>query len=160
MIEFVKGNIFDSNPDILVCTVNCVGVMGAGIALECKNRFPAYYYDYKSKCLREELKPGEIDIFVNSYQKFKFKEHEPLVIISAATKDHWKNKSEIEWVASCIKNLEDAFININEWLHYNTIAIPALGCSNGKLDWKDVKLLFEKSKMNELSKRILVYEPN
>ncbi len=166
MIKFVKGNLFDSNADILVCTINCVGVMGAGIAKEFKERYPAYYYDYKSKCASGHLVPGAIFDYHNLYcgkdLESYYKDGEPKYIISASTKDHWKDPSNLEWIDSILDMLRDSllvFAKIPPFNSFKSIAIPALGCSNGKLNWADVKPLMEKYLGDIEWLEIIVYEP-
>ena len=92
MIEFVTGNFFDYDADIRVNTVNCVGVMGAGVALMFKNKFPAMFNDYYRACKENKVAPGiphiweEVDLFSS------------LIIINFPTKVHWKNPSEYEYI--------------------------------------------------------------
>ena len=86
MIHYVSGSLFDKPYDAIVNAVNCVGVMGKGLALEFRNRYPDNYKDYRAICLKHGLQPGRLHIthFPN----------EP-IIINFATKDHWKNPSEL-----------------------------------------------------------------
>lgn len=122
-ITIKHGSIFDSAAEVLVCPVNCVGVMGKGLALEFKRRFPQESGEYITYCHMGRLNPG--GVFFRSPIWF------------AATKQHWKRPSKIEWVESCLG-----------WVaHYHpesSIAIPQLGCGCGELDWADVWPLYEK----------------
>ena len=125
MITTKHGSIFDSTADVLVCPVNCVGVMGKGLALEFKRRWPYHSNEYMDYCQDGHMIPGRLFL----YSPIWF----------AATKDHWRDKSKIHWVE---ENLM--------WLaQYSTedgksIAIPQLGCGYGGLDWADVWPLYEK----------------
>lgn len=122
-ITIKHGSIFDSTADVLVCPVNCVGVMGKGLAKEFKRRFPIESGEYMTYCDTQSLNPG--GVFFRSPIWF------------AATKQHWKRPSKIEWVESCLT-----------WMAFyhpeTSIAIPQLGCGCGGLDWADVWPLYEK----------------
>lgn len=145
MITFVSGDFFANKYDVLVNTVNAVGVMGKGIALEFKDRFPSMFFQYKMDCLNELVKAGSIKVYEENGQ----------TIVNFATKDHWKNPSEYTWIESGLKELHD-------WLaskpSTTTIAIPALGCSNGGLEWAKVKAMIESS-LQDLPHNIMVFSP-
>lgn len=123
MITTKHGSIFDSRADVLVCPVNCVGVMGKGLALEFRKLIPSCYSPYRYACQHKLLVPGQI------YQTSN--------IILAATKNHWRHPSRIEWVESCLE-LIAAYSNTK------SLATPQLGCGCGGLDWADVWPLYEK----------------
>lgn len=130
-ITIKHGSIFDSTADVLVCPVNCVGVMGKGLALEFKKRFDCrtYFID----CQMGYVRPGETRYAIAQQQGDRS-------IMYAATKNHWRNPSKIEWVDSCLRD-----INGYWWQHkFASIAIPQLGCGCGGLDWADVWPLYEK----------------
>jgi len=127
MITVGKGSIFDSGADAIVNAVNCVGVMGAGLAKVFKEKYPHMNEQYEVKCRLGLLRPGILDIYVI--------DSTPKYIINFPTKDHWKNPSEINYIHSGIAEL--LFISW-KW-KLNSVAIPALGCGLGGLDWKDVK---------------------
>ena len=91
MIHFVKGNMFESDADALVNTVNTVGVMGAGVALAFKKQYPKNFSEYKIACDNGELKTGSILVV---------KENDGKTIINFPTKQHWKNGSEYEYIES------------------------------------------------------------
>lgn len=119
------GSIFDSSAQVLVCPVNCVGVMGKGLALEFKKRFPKeaeYYFD---ACRAGVLSPGCLYPIGH--------------ILFVATKMHWKYPSQLEWVDDCLAR-------IREWQkgYTSSITIPQLGCGCGGLDWADVEPLYHK----------------
>lgn len=136
MIVFKKGNIFNSECQTLVNTVNCKGVMGKGLALQFKKMFPEMFNEYKLACRKEFLKHGG-DIWVWNYIDL----YKPKKILCFATKEHWMNPSKIEWIEIGLKT----FIFNYKKLGITSIAFPKLGCTNGKLDWEnDVKPLMYK----------------
>jgi O-acetyl-ADP-ribose deacetylase (regulator of RNase III) len=147
MIEFTNGNIFDDAAEALVNPVNCLGVMDKGLALEFKKRFPKNFKAYKDYCLSRYMEPGYL---------FEYREFDRL-IINAATKLHWKYPSHIEDVRDCLQNIR-MIVRLDE---IKSIAIPALGCGLGGLDWNKVKPLFmEILDDPEIEGcRITVYEP-
>lgn len=148
MITVVSGSIFAVAPtmDAIVNPVNCVGVMGKGLALEYKNRFLLNYMAYKAHCDAGMMKPGQL---------FCFEQLDaPKWIVNFATKDHWRDPSQMDWIASGLSQLR-------EWLLVNdvqSIAIPALGVGLGGLPWGDVKRQVEFS-LKDLKTEILLFEP-
>ena len=148
-MEFKRGNLLHENVEALVNAVNCVGVMGAGIALHFKNAYPENFRQYKKACKAKQVKPGKM--FITLTGAFL----NPLYIVNFPTKLHWENKSRIEDIKSGL----DALVLEIEKLRVNSIAIPALGCGNGGLDWSDVKPLIE-SKFSKLQNvKVIVFEP-
>jgi O-acetyl-ADP-ribose deacetylase (regulator of RNase III) len=145
MINFVKGNIFDSKADALVNAVNTVGVMGKGIALEFKNRYPENYKVYKSACDKGTLKTGYVLVVTESDGK---------IIINFPTKAHWKDASKYEYIEDGLKDLRNKI----EEQSLKSIAIPALGCGLGGLKWDVVKVMIEIA-LGNIETDIYVYEP-
>lgn len=132
------GDMFSTNAQAIVNTVNCVGVMGKGVALEFKRRWPENYKFYKIACDKRELRPGKVLTFDRGGI---FESESPRYLINFPTKDHWRAKSKIEYIESGL----DALISEIKRLSIKSIAIPPLGCGNGGLDWKIVKpLIIEK----------------
>lgn len=119
------GNIFESNCSTVVNTVNCVGVMGKGIALEFKKKYPYMFLDYTKRCNRGEVSPGEPYVYTND---------DGMKIINFPTKDHWRSPSRLSYVISGL----DWFINNYEKYGINSVAFPPLGCGNGGLAWSVV----------------------
>jgi len=119
MIKKIKGNIFNTNCQTLVNTVNCIGVMGRGMALECKLRFPEMFIKYKDSCDKKLFKPGYLQIYKNS---------KPW-ILNFPTKIHWKDPSKIEYLEEGLKKFQDEYLNKN----ISSIAFPLLGASLGGL---------------------------
>jgi O-acetyl-ADP-ribose deacetylase (regulator of RNase III) len=144
MINYRMGDLFESNAQTLVNTVNCVGVMGKGVALAFKKRFPAMFEDYKEKCHAGEVEPGKLSLY-NNFEPW---------ILNFPTKRHWKARSRIEHIELGLVELADKY---EQW-GITSIAMPALGCGHGGLDWKDVKALIEKY-LSVLPIDIIVYEP-
>lgn len=131
MIRYSNGSVFNSNAQAIVNTVNCVGVMGAGIALEFSLRYPEMFKDYKSKCDNGEIKIGRIDYYqINSSE----------IICNFPTKKDFKFKSNINWIEEGLLNFTQTYNEMN----IKSIAFPKLGTNNGELNWLDVKFLMEK----------------
>ena len=130
MIIFKKGNLFESECQTLVNTVNCVGVMGAGIAKQFKQKYPKMFEEYRQIC-----KPGKYrclehggDLWLYTYIDL-FKEKK---ILCFATKEHWQYPSKLEWIERGLKE----FVENYKYWKITSIAWPKLGCNNGKLDWE------------------------
>lgn len=130
-MKILVADIFKSKAQILVNTVNCVGVMGKGIALEFKTRFPEMFDDYLARCARKEVRPGEPFIYQSLFQP---------QIINFPTKEHWKSLSRVEDVENGLKYL---LAHYKEW-GVTSLAIPPLGCGNGQLEWRVVGPLIYK----------------
>ncbi len=125
MIQLKSGDLLASNAQTLVNTVNCVGIMGKGIALDFKRNYPDMYRDYVSRCSDRELRPGVPYLYQSSTNRF---------IVNFPTKNHWKSKSKMEYVRD---GLEVLLAKHQAW-GIESIAMPPLGCGNGGLDWNDV----------------------
>lgn len=135
MIEYRRDNLLDDGVEALVNTVNTVGVMGKGIALQFKKRFPENFKAYKKACDKEEVKVGKMfTFFVGNLEN-------PRYIINFPTKEHWRGESRIEYVES---GLEDLVREVAE-RGIKSIAIPPLGCGIGGLDWDEVRPLIEEA---------------
>ena len=149
MIHFTTGNLLEANAQALVNTVNCVGVMGKGIALQFKQAFPENYECYRQACGRGEVKLGRMFVVpTENLMGTKF-------IINFPTKQHWKGKSRIEDVVAGLDDLVEV-IRVNR---IQSIAVPPLGCGNGGLDWGAVRQLID-AKLGPLKGvEVLVYEP-
>lgn len=128
MIIHIHRNIFAMTVEAIVNPVNCFGVMGKGLALEFKNRFPDYFDDYKFKCDYDKINLGSINVYRNA------KYESPKFIISFPTKNHWRDYSNINDIANGLKDLA----NTIKALNIESIAIPALGCGLGGLQWEKV----------------------
>lgn len=119
------GDILESDAQTLINTVNCVGVMGKGIALEFKKRFPEMYEEYVDLCNRHVIMPG---------QPYLHRELFPPQIINFPTKDHWRSASKLTDIENGLAILLNKY---KEW-NVTSLAIPPLGCGNGQLEWTAV----------------------
>lgn len=122
MIRVRKGDLFQSKAQTRVNTVNCMGVMGKGIALEFKKRFPEMYKDYVRRCGAGEVKLG---------QPYLYRPQTPPWILNFPTKSHWREASRLSDIVAGLQYLERHY---KEW-GIQSLACPALGCNNGRLDW-------------------------
>lgn len=149
MIEFTTGDILQSDAEALVNTVNCVGIMGRGIALQFKNRFPENFRAYAAACAIESVQPGRMFVYeTRSLTNPKF-------IINFPTKRHWKGKSRIEDVESGLV----ALVNEVRKLDIRSIAIPPLGAGLGGLNWDDVRSRIVAAMESLDDVRVIVFEP-
>src|SRR5262245_37177465 len=149
MIEEVRGNLLDADVDALVNTVNTVGVMGKGVALQFKQAFPENYKAYRAACQRSEVQLGEMFVFDTGRlgsQRY---------IINFPTKQHWRARSRLSDVESGLRDLARVIRDYQ----ITSVAVPALGCGSGGLDWRQVRSrIFDM--LGELpSVRVLVYPP-
>jgi len=149
MIGFQKGDILQADAEALVNTVNCVGVMGRGIALQFKKEFPENFADYEAACRRGEVRPGRM--FVVRLSRFD----NPRYIINFPTKRHWKGKSRIEDIEVGL----DALVTTVQDLGIKSIAVPPLGCGLGGLDWRQVRRRIEAALGRLADVQVMVYEP-
>lgn len=149
MIRYTTGNIMDSSAEALVNTVNTVGVMGKGIALQFKQTFPHNFDVYKQACQSGQFTTGKILAVKDSDLLLGER-----LIINLPTKQHWKMPSTYEYVESGLIALL-AYLKDNP---IKSLAMPALGCGNGGLDWLKVKPMIERH-LGELDMAIWVYEP-
>jgi O-acetyl-ADP-ribose deacetylase (regulator of RNase III) len=149
MIKFTTGDILTADTEALVNTVNCVGVMGRGIALQFKNKFPDNYKAYEAACKKQEVMPGHMFVFNTGDLTF------PRYVINFPTKRHWKGKSRIEDIET---GLEDLARVVNEQ-NIQSVAVPPLGSGLGGLDWREVRARIENALQN-CNAHILIYEPS
>lgn len=151
MIEFRRDNLLEADAEALVNTVNTVGVMGKGIALQFKKKFPENFKAYARACKGGKVEVGKMFTFPLD------KLTNPRYIINFPTKQHWRGKSRLEYVR---EGLEDLVHEI-ERLGIGSIAVPPLGCGNGGLDWDDeVRPLIEAALARVPAVRAYVYEPS
>ncbi|KAB7614422.1 Appr-1-p processing protein [Amylibacter sp. SFDW26] len=151
-IIFKQGDMFEEPVQATVNTVNCVGVMGKGIALEFKKRWPANFKAYKKICDAKELSPGTLFVF-DTHELFP--QDGPRYLINFPTKAHWRAKSKYSYVEDGL----DALVKAIREYGIKSIAIPPLGCGNGGLEWADVKPLIV-SKLGKLDDvDIIIFPP-
>lgn len=147
MLKFTEGNILEAKVEALVNTVNCVGIMGKGIALQFKENFPGNFKQYREACQHNEVKIGKMFV-VRQLLDVKY-------IINFPTKKHWKENSKIAYIKDGLKDLKE---KISQY-KIKSIAIPPLGCGLGGLNWDQIKPLMiqELSDLEDVS--IHIYEP-
>lgn len=145
MVTYVQGNLFESPAQVLTNTVNCVGVMGKGVALEFKNRYPALFQDYKIRCDRGEVKAGAPYLW----------EDDQIQVLNFPTKRHWRDNSLLQDIEDGLKYLAHNYDKFS----IQSIAMPALGCGNGGLNWDDVKSLIDRYLGQIADLEVYVYEP-
>jgi len=144
----VRGNIFNSKAEALVNTVNCVGVMGKGIALEFRRRFPDMFKLYAEDCKNGKLKPGHVYYY----------RHGERLILNFAIKGHWKYPSRIEWIESCLRQFVQEYSQKN----IHSVAFPWMGAANGGLPLDLIKATTRKhlKDLNDIEVEIYEFAPN
>lgn len=145
MIRVLIGNMFDGPAKTLVNTVNCVGVMGKGVALEFKKRYPAMFDDYVARCEVHRVRLGE---------PYYYSDMLGTSVVIFPTKDHWRSPSRLDDIA---RGLDYFAEHVREW-GITSVAFPPLGCGNGGLDWSDVgPIMYQK--LSALGIDVDIYAP-
>lgn len=149
MIRYISGDLLEAHAEALVNTVNTVGVMGKGIALQFRENFPDNYKAYLDAVKRGEVQIGKMlvtrTVNLNGLR----------YIVNFPTKEHWRNPSRLEYIEQGLVDLRKTI----QALSLGSVAVPPLGCGNGGLDWANVRPLIEQY-LGDLPAEILVYEPN
>jgi O-acetyl-ADP-ribose deacetylase (regulator of RNase III) len=145
VVTYIQGNIFQSPAQVLTNTVNCVGVMGKGIALEFKNRYEGLFDAYKALCVKNAVVPGKPYLW----------ENEQVQILNFPTKRHWKDNSRLDDIEAGLKYLAANYATMG----IDSLAMPALGCGNGGLNWNDVQALIDKYLGSIIDLDVYVYLP-
>ena len=148
MIVRGDGDLLKTPAEALVNTVNTVGIMGKGIALQFKLAYPDNYAAYEAACKREEVQIGKMFVFR--------RENDPRFIINFPTKRHWKGKSKIEDIKSGL----EALIEVVKKECIHSIAVPPLGCGNGGLDWDEVRPLIEQAFLELRDVEVQLFYPD
>ena len=130
MITYVSTSIFDSRAHALVNPVNCVGVMGKGLAAAFKARYPEMFTYYQWACRERKIEIGK-PMYYGSYRK---------TIVLFPTKQSWRQSSNIGWIDQGLAGFVDSYWEEN----LGAVSFPKLGCGLGGLDWNDVKPVMEK----------------
>lgn len=149
MIRYTTGNILEAQAEALVNTVNCVGIMGRGIALQFKDLFPENFKAYAAACARGAVEPGRMFVFDTGELTL------PRYIINFPTKRHWRQPSRIEWVRTGLRDL----VQVIRERGIRSVAIPPLGCGNGGLEWAEVKREIQLVGADLPEVDLIVYEP-
>jgi O-acetyl-ADP-ribose deacetylase (regulator of RNase III) len=150
VLKFVQGDILKADVEALVNTVNCVGVMGRGIALQFWRAFPDNSAAYVAACKRGDVKPGRMFVFDTGHLTH------PRYIINFPTKRHWRGKSRLADIETGL----NALVNEVQRLGIRSIAVPPLGCGLGGLDWLDVRPRIEDALGVLSDVQVIVYEPS
>lgn len=148
MLTYKTGDLLLDDAQALVNAVNCVGIMGAGVAAQFRARWPGYFHDYQQICAAEALKPGKVALHMMPDAPGRY-------IVSFPTKDHWKNSSSLTGIYRGLSSLAGFLREHN----IGSVAMPALGCGLGGLEWEDVKTLLETFAQGNPSLDIRVYKP-
>ncbi len=150
MIQFkTEGDILAEDAEVLVNTVNCVGVMGRGVALQFKKGFPENFKAYAAACKRKEVRPGQMFVFKTNQTT------NPRYIFNFPTKRHWRGASRIEDIESGLSALAGEIKKHK----IQSIAIPPLGSGLGGLDWKQIRPRIEQALRKFDNVEVIVYEP-
>lgn len=149
-MRFIKGNILDSEAQALVNTVNTVGVMGKGIALQFKEQFPQNYKAYQKACKAGQVKIGSMFVFRETNLDGE------KIIINFPTKQEWYRKSQYSYIEEGLNDLA----RVIRGQGIQSIAIPPLGCGHGGLNWEKVKALITKYLGDLQGVEIIIFEPN
>ena len=150
MIEYTSGDILECEADALVNIVNCVGVMGHGIALQFKNAFPENFGAYAAACKRKAVQPGRMFVYETGQLA------PPRFIVNFPSKRHWRGKSRIEDIEAGLSDL----VRFIREKGIRSIAIPPLGSGLGGLDWNEVRPHIERALAGLADVQVLVFEPN
>lgn len=150
MVKPTSGNILDADVEALVNTVNTVGVMGKGIALQFRQAFPGNYDAYLHACKRGEVKAGRMFVYRTNRLE------NPRFIINFPTKRHWKQRARIKDIESGLR----AMVEVIRKEKIRSIAIPPLGSGSGQLDWKEVRPRIEETLSVLPDVDILLFEPS
>lgn len=145
MFKVLIGDLFESQAQTLVNTVNCVGVMGKGVAAAFKQRFPAMFEDYQRRCERQAVRLGE---------PYLYRDASGVLIVNFPTKDHWRSPSRLSDIE---RGLDHFVARAAEW-GIRSVAMPPLGCGNGGLEWSEVGPLIHR-KLHALPMDVEVYAP-
>ena len=149
MIRFTTGDILAEDTEALVNTVNCVGVMGRGIALQFKKAYPENFRVYAEACERGDVRPGRMFLFETGALT------NPRYIVNFPTKRHWRAKSRIDDIDSGLKDL----VSVIRERGIRSIAVPPLGSGLGGLEWSNVRPRIEKALSDFNLVDVVVFEP-
>jgi O-acetyl-ADP-ribose deacetylase (regulator of RNase III) len=150
VIEFKAGDLFTEQVDALVNSVNCVGIMGRGVALQFKKTFPANFKAYEEACRLGEVVPGRMFVFDTGQLT------QPRYIINFPTKRHWRGESRIADIEQGLVALRGVIKD----LEIQSVALPPLGSGLGGLDWTDVRARIRESLADLSGVKVIVYEPS
>ncbi len=145
-IVYVSGNILEAKTEAVINPVNCVGVMGAGLAKQFHDKYPKMYKDYRDICRYGELAPGRLHVF--DREVFD----PPFYIVNFPTKKDWRHPSKLEYIETGLT----ALVRVLGRLNVKNVSIPKLGCGLGGLNWRDVNSLIKKY-LGDIGVEVMVY---
>ena len=148
MLELGSGDLLAAEVDAFVNAVNCVGVMGKGIALAFKHRFPENYEAYRAACGRGEVQLGRMFVV-------ELASPTPRYIVNFPTKQHWRSASRLADVKAGLADL----VRVIDELRIRSVAVPALGAGNGGLSWREVELVIMAALDGLKNVRVVLYPP-
>ena len=153
MLKFTTGDMFNIDATILINTVNCVGVMGCGVALAFKNKYPKMFREYRQLCKFRQIQPGVL---------WNYRTSDDKLIVNFPTKDHWRKPSEYSYVERGLNDLRSRLILYATFTTSDlpVVAIPALGCGHGGLDWDVVKAMITQYLGDLENVEIYVFQPH
>jgi len=148
-LKYMDGDILEAKTQVVVNTVNCEGVMGKGLALQFKKKYPEMFKEYKQKSQLGKIAIGQLHLYKETPQYW---------ILNFPTKNHWRQKSKLEYIEKGLVTFREKY---EEW-GITSIAFPRLGCQQGGLDWAEVKPLMEKylGDLPKLKVQIFTYKPS
>lgn len=149
MLTFATGNLLESDVEALVNTVNTVGVMGKGIALQFKQAFPSNYAAYRAAAKAGHVELGRV--FVHDIGQLS----NPRYILNFPTKGHWRSRSRLKDIESGLVDLKATI----EDLKISSVALPPLGCGNGGLSWEEVRPLIEETLTELVDVQVVIFSP-
>lgn len=151
-IKFVDGDILSCDCAAITITVNCVGIMGKGLALNAKEKFPEIYPIYKSSCDNGELILGGVPLWISTNRLINGISQS---VVCFPTKYHWRNNSDYKSIIKSITHLKRDLISLNT----PSIAIPPLGCGNGNLNWSIIHdIIYEH--FSDIKTEVFIYGPD
>jgi O-acetyl-ADP-ribose deacetylase (regulator of RNase III) len=152
-LKYVDDDILKAKTFAIVNPVNCVGVMGKGLALQFRDRWPQMFLEYQRDCERNRVQIGSMHTYLICEPR-QPGSRRPHYIVNFPTKRHWRDPSQLDWIAQGLEALVD-------WVYANqctSIAIPALGCGEGGLPWSKVDALI-RAAFESSNRKIRVYPP-
>jgi len=149
MLTEEQGNLLEAPAEALVNTVNTVGIMGKGLALQFKQAYPGNFRAYEAACRRGDMHLGRMFTYETGQLDG------PRLVINFPTKGHWRSKSKLSDIKAGLASLRDVILE----RRIESIAIPPLGCGNGGLDWRDVRPLIVAALGDLPGVRVIVYPP-
>jgi len=149
MIEYVTGNLLEADAEAYVNTVNTVGVMGKGIALQIRQAFPEVFDEYRRAVKRREVQPGRMHVVATGNVT------NPRFVINFPTKEHWRGKARLEFIREGLVDL----VRVLKQHRIRSVAVPPLGCGSGGLRWSQVRPLIVSALEGLEDVRVLLYAP-